>query len=53
MAFDVKQHANLGYIDRDVKDKLDALCELHRRTLKAELEYMIEQAALELTSINK
>lgn len=46
MPFNVIEHANLGYIDRVQKNKLDRLCEAHKRTLKAELEYLIDQTYL-------
>lgn len=45
MAFNVTQHANLGYIDRPVKELLDRLCDAHGRTLKKELEFLIIDAA--------
>lgn len=59
MAFNVQQHANLGYIDRDVKNLLDRLCEAQGRTLRGELEFLIKQEAKKETlalpakSINK
>ena len=56
MSFKVSQHANLGFIDRDIKDMLDKLCEAHKRTIKAELECLIVDASVHYeiqTSINK
>lgn len=59
MAFDVTKHANLGFIDRTQKERLEQLSVVHKRTLKAELEWLIDQAfkAEEITtppiSINK
>ena len=44
MAFDVKQHANLGYIDRDVKAMADEMRQAHGKLLKAELEDIIRAA---------
>jgi hypothetical protein len=45
MPFNVEQHANLGYIDRPIKELLDRLCDAHGRTLKKELEFLIVDAA--------
>lgn len=42
--FDVKLHANLGFIDRPTKEKLDEMAKAHKRTLRGEIEYLIEQA---------
>jgi hypothetical protein len=45
MPFNSTDHANLGYVDKKYKDMLDNLCAAHKRSIKAELEYLIEQAA--------
>jgi hypothetical protein len=50
MPFKTEQHANLGYVDKQYKELLDKLCDAHKRPIKAELEYLIEQAA---TTISK
>lgn len=42
--FDVKLHANLGFIDRPTKQKVDEMAKAHKRTLRGEIEFIIEQA---------
>jgi len=46
MPFNVEQHANLGYIDRDVKALVDEMRAApgHDRMLKGELEHIIREA---------
>lgn len=44
MAFNVEQHANLGFIDRDVKEMADEMRQAHGKLLKAELEDIIRAA---------
>lgn len=44
MAFNVEQHANLGYIDRDVKEMVEEMRRANGRMLKAELETIIREA---------
>lgn len=45
MPFKTELHANLGYVDKQYKELLDKLCEAHKRTIKDELEYLIELTA--------
>jgi Holliday junction resolvasome RuvABC DNA-binding subunit len=44
MPFNVNEHANLGYIDREVKDMVDEMKQHHGKLLKAELEDIIKEA---------
>lgn len=44
MPFKTAEHSNLGYVDKQYKALLDALCVAHKRPIKAELEIIIEAA---------
>lgn len=47
MPFKTEEHANLGYVDKHYKSLLESLQKLHKRTMKDELEYLIERMAKE------
>lgn len=45
MPFNNDLHAGIGYVDKPYKELLDRLCEVHKRSIKAELEHLIQAAA--------
>jgi predicted transcriptional regulator len=48
MPYNKQTDKQAGYISHEHKRRLDALCAAHRRTKRAELEWLIDQAVQEL-----
>jgi hypothetical protein len=44
MPFKTEEHANLGYVDKHYKSLLESLQKLHKRSMKDELEFLIDYA---------
>ena len=48
MAYNKDKDVTAGYISHEHQEMLEQLMEAHKRTKRAELEWLIEQAAAEL-----